>query len=86
MSETLRLTVRAVERAEEAVRSADIVAVSANAQEPVLRADWLEPGMHISHIQSRGGSRRFLDARMCSLKGVRERRTWTSFRLPFGRK
>ena len=53
MSETLGLTVRAVEKPEEAVRGADIVAVATNAQEPVLRADWLEPGMHISHIQSR---------------------------------
>jgi len=53
MSQTLGLPVRSVEKAEEAVRSADIVAVATNAQEPVLRADWLEPGMHISHIQSR---------------------------------
>jgi alanine dehydrogenase len=53
MSETSGLSVIAVERPEQAVRGADIVAVATNAQEPVLRADWLEPGMHISHIQSR---------------------------------
>ena len=86
MSETLGLTVRAVERAEEAVRSADIVAVATNAQEPVLHADWLEPGMHISHIQSREIDPEVYGARMCSLKGLVGRRTWTSFRLPFGRK
>jgi alanine dehydrogenase len=41
---------RAVETAEEAVRGADIVCLCTNAGEPVIRLDWLAPGMHITSI------------------------------------
>jgi len=53
MAERLGILVRAVSSAEESARGADIVAVATNAQEPALHARLLEPGMHISHIQSR---------------------------------
>ncbi|MBI4522766.1 MAG: ornithine cyclodeaminase family protein [Deltaproteobacteria bacterium] len=53
MTEKTGVTVRAVESGAEAVSGADIVAVATNSQEPALRAEWLEPGMHVSHIQSR---------------------------------
>lgn len=41
---------RAVESFEEAVRGADVVACCTDAREPIVRAEWLEPGMHISAV------------------------------------
>jgi alanine dehydrogenase len=41
---------RAVETAEEAVRGADVVCLCTNAGEPVINADWLAPGMHITSV------------------------------------
>ncbi len=40
----------AVETAEEAVRGADVVCTVTQSPEPVLRADWLEPGTHINAV------------------------------------
>src|SRR5256886_3255591 len=39
---------RAVETAEEAVRGADVVCLCTNADEPVVRLDWLTPRMHVT--------------------------------------
>ncbi|GAC1356770.1 MAG: ornithine cyclodeaminase family protein [Ktedonobacteraceae bacterium] len=41
---------RAVETAEEAVRGADVVCLCTNAGEPVVRLDWLAPGMHVTSV------------------------------------
>jgi len=41
---------RAVRSFEEAVRGADVVACCTDAREPILRRDWLEPGMHVSAV------------------------------------
>jgi alanine dehydrogenase len=41
---------RAVETAEEAVRGADVVCLCTNAGEPVVRLDWLTPGMHVTSV------------------------------------
>jgi alanine dehydrogenase len=35
---------------EEAVRGADVVACCTDAREPVIRRDWLEPGVHVSSV------------------------------------
>lgn len=35
---------------EEAVRGADIVACCTDAREPIIRLDWLEPGVHVSSV------------------------------------
>ena len=41
---------RAVETAEEAVRGADVVCLCTNTGEPVVRLDWLAPGMHVTSV------------------------------------
>ena len=41
---------RAVETAEQAVRGADVVCLCTNAGEPVISADWLVPGMHVTSV------------------------------------
>src|SRR6266700_3818431 len=41
---------RAVETAEEAVRGADVVCLCTSAGEPVVRLDWLAPGMHVTSV------------------------------------
>ena len=41
---------QAVETAEEAVRGADVVCLCTNAGEPVVRLDWLAPGMHVTSV------------------------------------
>ena len=40
----------AVESFEEAVRGADVVCACTDASEPVLTADWLSPGMHVTSV------------------------------------
>lgn len=41
----------AVESAEEAVKGADVICSATNSSRPVLKADWLEPGMHYNSIR-----------------------------------
>jgi ornithine cyclodeaminase/alanine dehydrogenase-like protein (mu-crystallin family) len=50
MTTKLGVEVRAVERAEDAVRDADIIVAATNAREPVLRGEWLAPGAHVNAI------------------------------------
>jgi alanine dehydrogenase len=52
MSEKLGLRVIPVDTAEEAVRGADIVSTCTDAMQPVIKAEWLEPGMHVTNLQS----------------------------------
>jgi ornithine cyclodeaminase/alanine dehydrogenase-like protein (mu-crystallin family) len=41
---------RAVGSFEDAVRGADVVACCTDAHEPVIRRDWLKPGVHVSSV------------------------------------
>jgi alanine dehydrogenase len=41
---------RAVGSFEDAVRGADVVACCTDAREPVIRRDWLKPGVHVSSV------------------------------------
>jgi len=41
----------AVESAEDAVKGCDVVCSATNSSRPVLKADWLEPGMHYNSIR-----------------------------------
>jgi ornithine cyclodeaminase/alanine dehydrogenase-like protein (mu-crystallin family) len=41
---------RAVDSFEDAVRGADVVACCTDAHEPVIRRDWLKPGVHVSSV------------------------------------
>jgi ornithine cyclodeaminase/alanine dehydrogenase-like protein (mu-crystallin family) len=40
----------AVDSFEDAVRGADVVACCTDAREPILRAEWLKPGAHVSSV------------------------------------
>jgi alanine dehydrogenase len=50
MSHKLDITVQPVASAEEAVRGADIVSCCTDSNLPVLEAEWLEPGMHVTNL------------------------------------
>ena len=50
------------ESVEEAVRGADIVVTATNAREPILRREWLSPGVHINAVGSSVASARELEA------------------------
>jgi alanine dehydrogenase len=62
MAARLKLPVKAMASAEEAVRRADIVVTSTTATNPVLEGRWLEPGMHINAIGANFPQKRELDA------------------------
>jgi alanine dehydrogenase len=51
MSETLGITVTAASSARDAVAGADVVMCATSSMQPVLSADWLEPGMHVSSLK-----------------------------------
>lgn len=51
MSAKLGKAVVAVGTPEEAVRGADIVAAATNSLEPILRPEWIQPGVHLSCIK-----------------------------------
>ncbi len=52
----------AVDSAEAAVRGADIVVTATNAKDPVIRKDWIAPGVHINAMGSNVANRRELPA------------------------
>jgi alanine dehydrogenase len=46
----LAITVDAAPSIEEGVRSADIICVATHADRPVVRRDWLRPGVHVNSV------------------------------------
>jgi len=62
MVEELGAEVVAVDSAEDAVEDMDIVVTATSAREPVLRGEWLRPGMHVNAIGSNAASRQEIDA------------------------
>jgi ornithine cyclodeaminase/alanine dehydrogenase-like protein (mu-crystallin family) len=50
-SERLGMEVEAVDSAKDAVKGSDIVAASTNSHSPVMDAEWIEPGMHLTSIR-----------------------------------
>jgi alanine dehydrogenase len=69
--EKLRIPVRAVDSAREAVRGADIVGAATNAIQPLIEPDWIEPGMHITCIKRAEFGEDVLDR--CDLVAVHTR-------------
>ena len=51
LSARLGIAVTAAASAREAVRGADVVLCATNSMQPILPADWLEPGMHVSSLK-----------------------------------
>jgi alanine dehydrogenase len=54
----------AAKSAEEAVRGADVVVTVTSAKDPVLEADWVQPGTHVNAAGSNQASRRELPAEL----------------------
>lgn len=46
------IPVQAIEEAETLVRDSDVVVTTTSATEPVIKADWLHPGIHVTAIGS----------------------------------
>jgi alanine dehydrogenase len=61
MSERLKISVKAVDSAERAVRDADIVITATTSTEPVVNGAWLAPGTHINAIGANFPQKRELD-------------------------
>jgi ornithine cyclodeaminase/alanine dehydrogenase-like protein (mu-crystallin family) len=51
MNDLLGIEVIAAESAREAVAGADVVMCATNSMQPVLPAEWIEPGMHVSSLK-----------------------------------
>jgi ornithine cyclodeaminase/alanine dehydrogenase-like protein (mu-crystallin family) len=50
MTEEANVEIRPVSSPEECAKGADILAVATDSREPVLKAEWLEPGMHVTGV------------------------------------
>lgn len=61
MAKEFDFPVIAVESAEACVDGADIITTATNSKEPVLRGEWLKPGVHINGAGANDGKRRELD-------------------------
>jgi alanine dehydrogenase len=52
MKKALGVEVVAVDAPEKALKGADIVALTTDSLVPVIKAEWLEPGMHINNVRN----------------------------------
>lgn len=52
MTEQLDIEVVAVDSPEKALRGADIVSLTTDSLVPVIKAEWLEPGMHVNNVRN----------------------------------
>jgi alanine dehydrogenase len=52
MTEKLDIEVVAVDSPEKALKGADIVSLTTDSLVPVIKAEWLEPGMHINNVRN----------------------------------
>lgn len=64
MAARLGRSVRAVPGAEEAVASAQVVVTTTPAREPILKAEWLHPGLHVTAMGSDAAGKNELDPRV----------------------
>lgn len=63
LADRLGIKVRAISDPQQAVADADIIVTTTPASEPVLLADWLKPGQHITAMGSDQHSKNELDPR-----------------------
>jgi alanine dehydrogenase len=61
MADKLGFSVEAADSAEAAVRPADVVITATTSRDPVLKGDWLKPGVHVNAIGANMLNRRELD-------------------------
>ena len=52
MTEQLDIAVVPVDSPEKALKAADVVALTTDSLVPVIKAEWLEPGMHINNVRN----------------------------------
>jgi alanine dehydrogenase len=52
MTEKLDIEVIAVDTPEKALKGADIVSLTTDSLVPVIKAEWLEPGMHVNNVRN----------------------------------
>lgn len=64
MSETLGIEVRAARTAEDAVRSSEVVITATMSTSPVVRAEWISPGTHITAMGSDEPGKQELDTKV----------------------
>ena len=73
MRQALGISVRVARTAEEVVRAADIVVTTTPAREPLIRADWLHPGLHITAMGSDAPDKSELDPAIVARGALRLR-------------
>ena len=64
MADELGLDIQAVDGIEDAVRGANVVLTVTVAREPLVRAEWIEPGTHITAVGSDGPEKQELDVEL----------------------
>lgn len=52
MASELRVEIEPVDAPQKAVKGADIVAMTTDSLVPVIKAEWLEPGMHVTNVRN----------------------------------
>ena len=67
MAEELGLNTEAVEDIEDAVRGANLVITVTLTRDPLVRAEWISPGTHITAVGSDGPDKQELDAEVLAL-------------------
>ncbi len=63
MGQALGVPVEPTDSAQAAVKDADIVITATRSKEPILLADWLQPGMHVNAVGSNWHNRREMDTK-----------------------
>lgn len=61
MTEQLDIEVIAVDSPEKALKGSDVVALTTDSLVPVIKAEWLEPGMHINNVRNNEAGADVLD-------------------------
>ena len=64
MGKVIKARIVAAKSAEEAVRGSDIVITATMSQKPVVMADWVGPGMHVTAMGSDSPEKQELDAEL----------------------
>ena len=64
MTDELGLDIQVVDRIEDAVQGANLVLTVTVAREPLVRAEWIEPGTHITAVGSDGPEKQELDVEL----------------------
>lgn len=64
MTRRLSVEVRVADSAEEVVRNSDVVVTTTPATEPLIRAEWLHPGLHITAMGSDAEHKQELEPRV----------------------